>query len=357
MTIDQGGLRDVERMPEFSNHEALVFFSDKKTGLRSFVAIHSTVLGPATGGTRCFEYRSEVDGLKDALRLSRSMTYKCALAGVPFGGGKGVILIDSKRKKSMAMLRAYAKSINTLGGRFSTGEDVGLTEYEVASMEKVSPHINGPTSAGELGPWAALGVFSAMKASLQEIFGSSSFEGRTFAIKGVGKVGSILCELIYQSGGTVTIADINPSQIKKVVRKHARVRVVSSHQIHREKVDIYAPCAMGNEFTSDTISQLRCSSICGAANNQLTTPGIGEKLYGEGILYIPDYIANAGGLINAVAHLMKGEHREAWVRRKVEHIEKTAESLIELSKKLKKAPSSVADHLAEDIIKKHTVKN
>src|SRR3989344_2068422 len=158
MVISQLGIKRIEDFPEFDDHEGLIFFSDQRTGLESFVAIHSTVLGPATGGTRCFEYPSESEAIRDALRLSQAMTYKCALAKVPFGGGKGVILVDSKRRKTLPMLQAYARRIQMLHGSYSTGEDVGLTEREVAEMERLTPHVNGPAKVGELSPWAALGV-------------------------------------------------------------------------------------------------------------------------------------------------------------------------------------------------------
>ncbi|MEK7094396.1 MAG: Glu/Leu/Phe/Val dehydrogenase dimerization domain-containing protein, partial [Patescibacteria group bacterium] len=244
--ISNKHLGNIEDFPEFDNHEEVLFFSDKKSGLRSFIAIHSTVLGPATGGTRCFHYRSELDALKDALRLSRSMTYKCALARVPFGGGKGVILLRADQKKTSALIAAYAKKVNTLDGRFSTGEDVGLTEHDVSVMEKVSPYINGPRASGELGSWAALGVFMAMKSALKELFDSSSFEYRTFAIKGVGKVGSELCDLINKNGGQIVVADIDPAVIKRIKKNYPGIKIVSPRTIHRERVDVYAPCAMGN---------------------------------------------------------------------------------------------------------------
>jgi leucine dehydrogenase len=348
--------RKIEDLPEFDDHEAVLFLSDKKTKLRSFVAIHSTVLGPATGGTRCFRYKSELDAIRDALRLSRSMTYKCALAGVPFGGGKGVIALSSDKDKSLALIRAYAREINTLGGSFSTGEDVGLTERDVLEMEKISPHINGPAKVGELGPWAALGVFSAIKAGLKEIFGSTSLSGRTFAIRGIGKVGLSLCGLIYENGGTVLVAEIDRLKIRKILQKYPGVRIVSPRDIHRQRVDVYAPCAMGNEFDSKNIYHLHCKIICGGANNQLAIPSLGMKLHQRGILYIPDYVANAGGLINAVAHMMKGGYNEVWVGCKVEAIEETTKSLIALSKKSRSSLSDVADGLAKKILLKRARK-
>lgn len=352
MNIRLLGAKNIDDFSEFDDHEGLFFFSDKKTGLRSFVAVHNTALGPATGGTRCFAYRSDREAMSDALRLSRAMTYKCALAGVPFGGGKGVIFLGPKQSKSLPMLRAYARRIHLLRGSYSTGEDVGLTDRDVAEMEKVSHHVNGPAKVGELGPWAALGVFSAMKSALKEVYGSTSFLDRTFAIKGVGKVGSRLAELIYKEGGKVTIADIDSAQIRKVRRVIPDAKVVAPTVIFSQKVDVYAPCAMGDEFNSRNISELRAQIVCGGANNQLVSASVGKDLHQQGILYVPDYVANAGGLINAIAHLVEDGYRRSWVEQKVIGIGGTTRLLIASAKRSRVPISEAADQLARRIVKK-----
>jgi leucine dehydrogenase len=184
---------NISSLPEFDGHESVHFIADKISGLRSFIAIHNTNRGPATGGTRYWHYENEREALRDALKLSRAMTYKCALADVPFGGGKAVILAN-KKPKTKALFEAYARGVNLLGGHFTTGEDVGIAEHDLRVMQKESKYINGrPGLAGELGPWAALGVFSAMQAALKAVFGNFEFRGKTFAVKGIGKVGGGLC--------------------------------------------------------------------------------------------------------------------------------------------------------------------
>src|SRR3989344_2198799 len=194
----------VSSLPEFDNHELVAFFEDKKTGLKSFVAVHNTNLGPATGGTRYWNYRSEREALRDALRLSQAMTYKCALARVPHGGGKGVIMANSHHPRKRRFLTAYAKRINLFNGSFTTGEDVGINVDDIKLMLRHSPFVNGkPNIAGDLSPWAALGVFSAMQGALESMYGSADFEGRTVAIKGIGKLGAELCVLLHKQGARI----------------------------------------------------------------------------------------------------------------------------------------------------------
>jgi len=335
---------------EFDNHERILPFEDKHTGLKGFIAIHNTNLGPATGGTRYWKYSSEEEALRDALNLSKAMTYKCAMAGVPYGGGKAVIITNPKYKKTEALLKAYAYEVNKLSGNFSTGEDVGMTEDDIRILLKYSNFINGrPEIGGDPAPWAALGVFSAIQASLQFLFGFDTIRGRSFAIKGVGKVGGVLCRLLSQSGGEVTIADINPNAIKTMQRSFPNVKVVQPSQIHKIAVDVYCPCALGNEFTEQTIPELRCNIICGGANNQLASERIGELIFKNGIVYIPDYVANAGGLINVVAELEKEGYNRERVTKKVKQIRVTTEAILKAAQQSHKAVSQVADEFAQKI--------
>lgn len=340
-------------LPEFDDHELVSVANDNKTGLRSIIAIHNTNLGPATGGTRYLHYSSEEEAIRDALKLSRAMTYKCALAGVPFGGGKGVIIGNHNARRKRDVLIEYAKRVDLFKGTFSTGEDVGINERDVSLMALHSRFINGrPSIGGDLSPWAAKGVLYSMGASLGAVFQNSEIGGKSFAIKGIGKVGSLVCEFIYKMGGRVMIADIDSKKIQWAKKKFPNVEVVKPHEIHRQRVDVYLPCALGNEFNKKTIPQLRCKIICGAANNQLASSEDGVRLHSWGILYIPDYLANAGGLINAVAELRKGGYHRRWVKKKVKAIRGTTKKVIELSKRLNKPTSELADRLAEKIFNK-----
>jgi len=341
---------DFTTFPEFDDHEQVMPITDASLGLRGFIAIHRTTLGPATGGTRYFSYASEEEAARDALGLSRTMTYKCALAGVPYGGGKGVLMADPQWPKTVAMMRAYARKVNELGGRFTTGEDVGITEEDLRAMQEESPFINGrPDRGGELGPWAARGVFEAIKAALEVVFGDSRMASRSFAIRGLGKVGGRLCRLIVGAGGTVYVADIDPEAVRRVVGQFPQVRVVGPGEIHRQTVDVYCPCAMGGEFGEQRISELRCRAICGAANNQLVSAEDGRRLHARGILYVPDYVANAGGLINIVAEMDPAGYRREWVLEKVNAIRGTARQVLDIAAHRNEPANEVADRLAEAV--------
>ncbi len=336
-------------LPEFDNHELVVSMADSSIGLQAFIAIHNTNLGPATGGTRYYTYSFPLTALRDALRLSRMMTYKCALAGVPFGGGKGVILADPKKKKS-PILRAYARRINLLRGSFTTGEDVGITLSDIDVMLKESKFINGkPDKAGDLAPWAALGVFHAMSAALKATYGTSDFTGRTVAVKGLGKVGLLLAEQAAKHGGNIIGADVNRSAVQEARKKITRIKIVSPRVIHKQRVHVFAPCALGNEFTAKAVKELRCEIVCGAANNQLDTHTEGAHLHRRGILYVPDYVANAGGLINVAGEFLPGGYSRKWVVRKTEGIAKTVTDIIRRSEKSNIPTNEIADRLAENI--------
>lgn len=343
----------VAAFEEWDKHERILTFDDKNTGLKGFIAIHNTSMGPAAGGTRYWTYSSEEEALEDVLNLSRAMTYKCAMAGVLYGGGKGIIIANPQHKKTEKLLKVYANEVNSLGGRFYTGEDVGIDENDVKVLSKYSNFIIGRSGiGGDPSPWAALGVFNAIQESLQFCFGSEKIKGRSFAIKGVGKVGSVLCNLLAQHGANITIADINPNAIKTTQQKVPRVRVVPSSEIHKLLVDVYSPCALGNEFTEQTVSELQCKIICGGANNQLASREAGELLFKKGITYIPDYLANAGGLINVVAELDKDGYSKEHVEEKVKQIRITAKAVLDDSHKNNKSTSRVADDIAQDIFLK-----
>jgi len=343
----------ITNFAEFDKHEKILPFEDKNTGLKGFIAIHNTNLGPAAGGTRYWTYASEEAALHDVLNLSRAMTYKCAMSGVQYGGGKGVIIADPGHKKTEDLLKEYAKQVNLLNGKFYTGEDVGIGEQDVRILAKYSNFIIGrPGIGGDPSPWAALGVFYAIQASLQFVFGSDEIKGRTFAIKGVGKVGSTLCHLLSQNGGIVTIADLDPQAVKTIRASIPNVKVAAPSTIHTLPADVYCPCALGNEFTEQTVLELRCKIVCGGANNQLASQEVGDLLFKRGITYIPDYLANAGGLINVVAELDQGGYSKEHVTERVKQIRVTAKAVLEDAHKNNESTSRVTDYLAQDIFLK-----
>lgn len=344
---------DFRRLPEFDGHELVLTETDEKSGLKAFIAIHNTNLGPATGGTRYWLYDSEEEALRDALRLSRAMSYKCALAGVPYGGGKGVILAHPQKPKTKELIRAYARCIDKLQGRLYTGEDVGIDPDDVRVMLEITPFIIGkPGVAGDPSPWAALGVFYAIRAALKSVFGSEDISGRSFAVKGLGKCGLELARLLSEQGGEILGADINQEKIKKAKELLPKIKIVSPEEIHRQKVDLFAPCALSGDLNQKTISELRCKIVCGSANNQLSTIEDGSRLHEASILYIPDYLANAGGLVNVVAELAPGGYNKSWVEMKTEGIEATAQKIIDLSKKEMRPTSEISDGLAHEIFLK-----
>lgn len=343
----------LKKYPEFDEHRLVMRIEDKESGLKCFIAIHNDNLGSATGGTRMYDYRSEEEALLDVLRLSRAMTYKCALAGVKFGGGKGVIIGDPKKDKSEDLLRSYARKVNELGGKFTTGEDVGITEDDVQLMLEESPYFNGKRGlGGDPSPYTALGNFYAIQTAATEVFGSDDLSGKTVAVKGVGKVGSELVKLLIEEGINVYIADIDSMALDRVVVEYPHVKVVDPVEIHRLKVDIYAPCALGNEFTQKNKKEVKAKIICGSANNQLLSPDIGEWFFQNSVLYIPDYVANAGGLINVVDELEESGYQKERVLARIENIKDTVLKILELSRKRKKSLNLVADELAKQVFDK-----
>jgi len=302
-----------ERMFTF-DHEQVAFCQDAATGLKSIIAIHNTTLGPAVGGTRMWAYANENEALTDVLRLSRGMTYKNALAGLNIGGGKAVIIGDARTQKSEALMRRFGKFVDGLGGKYITAEDVGIStkDMEFVKMETDSvvglPEYYG--GGGDPSPVTAYGVFMGIKASVKELTGSDSLSGKKVLVQGVGHVGEYLVEHLTKEGAEVTIADIYEDRVKAVVNRYG-VKAVSTEDVYKQKMDIYSPCALGATVNDDTLTQLTCSVICGAANNQLKD----EKVHGalvreKGIIYAPDYLVNAGGIINCFWE-MKGYNRQA----------------------------------------------
>lgn len=331
-------------------HEQVVFCEDAETGLRAIIAIHSTALGPALGGTRFYPYADEAQALEDVLRLSRGMTYKAAVSGVRLGGGKAVIIGDPAVVKTDALLAAYGRFVDSLGGRYITAADVGTYASDLDIVGQCTTHAVGRTAAaggsGDSSPLTALGVFQAMRAGAENIWGTATLEGRVVGVEGLGKVGHALVGLLAADGAQVVVSDVNPAAVERVVSDFPGTRAVDS--VIETPLDVYAPCALGGTLSPATARSLDARLVCGAANNQLTVPEVDNMLGERGITWIPDYVANAGGLIQ-VAGEVDGSDAAA-VRSDVEAIfERTAE-IFDMAEVLGTGLGIAANRIAEQRI-------
>ncbi|MGM1056831.1 MAG: Leu/Phe/Val dehydrogenase [Bacteroidota bacterium] len=308
----------------FDNHEQVVFCNDKDTGLKAIIGIHNTVLGPALGGTRMWNYASEWEALNDALRLSRGMTYKSAITGLNLGGGKAVIIGDAKTQKTPELMRRFGQFVHTLSGKYITAEDIGMDTEDMDIVREVTPFVTGISKskggAGNPSPITAYGVFMGMKAAAKYKYGSEDLEGKKVMVQGIGHVGESLVEHLTNEGAQVFIADINQERLDEVSRKYNATIYVGD--IYSADVDIYAPCALGASVNDETINRIKASIIAGAANNQLADERIhGKILKDKGIVYAPDFLINAGGIINVYAELEGYDRKE--IMRKTENIYNT----------------------------------
>ncbi|MEO8148046.1 MAG: Glu/Leu/Phe/Val dehydrogenase [Bacteroidia bacterium] len=295
-------------------HEQIVFCQDEEAGLKAIIAIHNTVLGPALGGTRMWKYNNESDALNDVLRLSRGMTYKASISGLDLGGGKAVIIGDSKKDKTEKLYRRFGQFVNSLSGRYITAEDVGTSTADMVNVAKETKFVTGlPESMGGGGdpsPVTAYGVFMGMKAAAKELWGTDNLSGRNVVVQGCGNVGQHLVRFITEDGGKVLVADIHPENLEKV--SHLNATIIDKDSVYDADVDIYAPCALGATLNSINIAKLKCSIIAGAANNQLEDEAThGKMLMDKGILYAPDFLINAGGLINVYSELQGYDRAKA----------------------------------------------
>lgn len=294
-------------------HEEVLYGHDPISGLRTIIAIHSTALGPALGGTRFFPYPTEEAALRDALRLAKGMSYKSAAAGLDLGGGKAVIIGDPSTIKTERLLRAYGRVIDSLGGRYITAEDVGATTRDMITIASETRWVTGlPDTYGGSGdpsPATARGVIGAMRTVATRLWGTDDLEDRTVAVQGVGKVGSSLVERLTKAGAKTVICDVNESALERVASAHGSV-VVGIDEIFDVECDIFAPCAMGGAINEQTVERLTCRAVAGSANNQLETASLADRLVDRGILYAPDFIVNAGGIINIADEL----HGYDWQR-------------------------------------------
>lgn len=282
-------------------HEEVVFFSDKSSGLKAIVAIHDTTLGPALGGTRLWQYANEEEALVDVLRLSRGMTYKNAISGLNLGGGKAVIIADPKQKTE-ALFRSFGRFIESLNGRYITAEDVNTSVEDIEHIFTETNYVTGVAQqnggSGNPSPYTALGVFRGIEASVTKAFGNRSLQGKTVAIQGVGSVGFELSKLLTEAGAKIVYTDVNDRGIQKMKEAFPSAKYVAPNEIFAAACDVYSPCALGASINDETIPQLKCKIVAGAANNQLKEDKHGLILKEKGILYAPDYLINAGGVMN-----------------------------------------------------------
>lgn len=292
-------------------YEEVVYCHDAASGLRAIVAIHSTALGPALGGTRFYPYKSGDDALVDVLRLAKGMTYKSALAGLDLGGGKAVIIGDPTTTKTEALLRAYARFVDSLGGRYLTAEDVGTTQADMDVIYRETPCVTGTSpllgGSGDPSETTARGVYWAMRATAEHLAAGGDLAGLHVVVSGAGKVGSALVGLLVADGAKVTVADVNRAAVDRLIGNG--VEAIEPAEAHAVPCDIFAPCALGAVLNSRTVPELNCRAVVGAANNQLETESDGDALAARGIVYVPDFVANAGGVINIADELI-GYHRE-----------------------------------------------
>lgn len=329
-------------------HEQVLICSDPASGLRALIAIHNTTLGPALGGCRMWPYDSFDDALSDVLRLSRAMTYKAAISDLPLGGGKSVIWGDAEKDKTPALLEAFAKQVASLGGRYLVAEDVGITLEDIETVRGITPYVAGHSVAhggsGDPSPATALGVFSGMRACLEEVYGDASFQGKRVAIQGLGKVGSALAKLLHEAGATLYVSDMDPERVAHALRDYG-ADPIHGHEVYRVDCDIFAPCALGGIINERSIESLSCQIIAGAANNQLKELGIADVLRRRNILYAPDYVLNAGGLINIAEELNGYDQTRAY--EKVRKIYDRMKAVFTLAKKESLSTARAAERLAE----------
>ncbi len=333
-----------------TGHEQVVFCQDAKSGLRAIIAIYSTALGPALGGTRFYPYPDEGAALADVLNLSKAMTYKNALAGLDHGGGKAVIIGDPDQVKSEALLRAYGRFVESLNGRYITACDIGTYSEDMDLVARESSHVTGRTvpngGAGDSSVLTALGVFQGMRAAAEHVWGTVSLAGRTVGVEGVGKVGHRLVDHLIADGAAVVAFDTSHDAIERVRAQHPDVSVVTSRaELLASELDVYSPCALGGAIDDEAVKVLRAKIICGGANNQLAHAGVEKTLADHGIIYAPDYLVNAGGVIQVADELAGFSFDRAKAR--AEQIFQTTRRILAAAEEEGVPPAVAADRLAE----------
>jgi leucine dehydrogenase len=331
------------------NHEQVLFCQDRATGLKAIIAVHNTDLGPALGGTRMWQYENEQEALTDVLRLSRGMTYKNSISGLNLGGGKAVIIGDSRTQKNEALFRRFGQFVESLSGKYITAEDVGISPQDMVWVNKETNHVAGlPGKSGDPSPVTAYGVYVGMKACAKAQFGTDSLEGKKVGVQGAGHVGQYLIKHLKDEGAEIFVTDIHEPSLKEVADNYG-AKIIGLDEIYDLDMDIYAPCALGATVNDDTLKRLKCSIIAGAANNQLKDETIhGKMVMDKGIIYAPDYMINAGGVINCFAEV--DSKSAEWAMKKAGEIYDTTMSIIKGSKENNIPTYAIANEMAESRI-------
>ena len=336
MTVDVVKANELKKIApvfgqlSFDDHEQVVFCNDKDTGLKAIIGIHNTVLGPSLGGTRMWKYDTEWEALNDVLRLSRGMTFKSAAAGLNLGGGKAVIIGDAKTEKTPELMRKFGEFVDSLGGKYITAEDIGMETADMDTVRDVTPHVVGISESrggsGNPSPVTAYGVFMGMKAAAKHQFGSQHLEGKKVLVQGTGHVGGTLVEYLSKEGAEIYITDLSQARMEELRDKFG-AKIIEGNDIFSTNIDIYAPCALGATVNDDSISRLSAKVIAGAANNQLEDEARhGKMLREKGIVWAPDFLINAGGIINVYGEL-EGYNKEETMRQTENIYNTTLETL------------------------------
>jgi leucine dehydrogenase len=350
---------EIFNMREFDAHELIVFGDDAATGLRAVIALHSTALGPAAGGCRMWPYATLTEAVSDVLRLSRGMSYKNAIAGLPFGGGKSVIIADPQKQKTPELFEAFGRFVDSLGGRYLTAEDVGTTTADMASVARATRYVAGLGRApGEAGgdpaPKTALGVHLGIKAAVRFKLGRSDLEGLSVAIQGLGGVGSHLARMLADEGARLKVADVRAAAVRRVCDELG-ASAVAVEDVLAEDVDVLAPCALGAVLNEQSIPRLHARIVAGAANNQLAQGQDGQSLLAAGILYAPDYVINAGGIIS-VSREYRGGATDAQVLEDIGQIPLRLTEIFERARHENRTTNAVADEMARERLGRHRQK-
>lgn len=334
--------------PDFDDHEQVLFVRDAASGLTAIIAIHSSHLGPAAGGTRFWHYPNRGDAIRDALRLSRGMSYKNAMAGLPAGGGKAVILADENRTKTPEMLAAFARAVEGLAGQYITAQDVGMSEDDMVALSKHTSHVAGlPGQGGDPGPYTARGIYLGVKAAAKRALGTDDMKGVRVAIQGVGSVGGGLARYLAQEGAELILADMNHDRAVALAEELGG-KAAAKEEILAIEADIVSPNALGAILTEQSIAAIKAKAVAGGANNQLATGTEGRLLQDRGILYAPDYVINAGGIINVLRHVDGAGDDE--INARIDRIPGRLEAIWQESETTGETPAAVADKMAQRLI-------
>lgn len=332
----------------FDDHEGVHFFCDKRAGLRAIIAVHSTARGPAAGGARLWSYPDSDAALRDALRLSRGMSYKNAMADLPLGGGKAVILRPEGTFDRAALFEAFGRAVDSLGGRYYTAEDVGVGPDDMKAARRCTRFVaglpDGEAASGDPSPMTARGVFLGVKSCVRRAFQREDLRDVRVVVQGVGHVGAYLCHLLHDAGARLIVSDVNLDAVREVEARYG-ARSVAPDAVYDQEAEVFAPCALGGVINPQTIDRLRVAAVAGAANNQLETPEMGAALAKRGVLYAPDYVINGGGIINVAAEIA-GRYDLAWVEEKVAQLNATLEEIFDRAAAEGRPTNEIADEIA-----------